>query len=159
MARQIATREEVVASKRERVPLHQSRDRIKTRGLDVANFHYKFIDINDAEVVTKHQEAGYAPTEKDGSIVGDKVVDSSTGTTSLITIPGGQGKLLALFQLPREYYIADQESEEEERKLIEQGLVKDINSTADPRHGNIGTGVSAFANRLTPTSVDQDPAK
>lgn len=159
MARQLQTREEVVEAKRERVPLHQSRDRIKTRGLDLANFHYKFIDINDAENVQRHREAGYDFVSSDGSIVGEKVVDSSSGTTSLVTIPGGQGKLLALACLPREYYIADQESEEAERQIVERGLVKDINSTADPRFGNIGTGVNVLTNRLTPTSVDQDPSK
>lgn len=159
MARQIQSREEVIEAKRERVPLHQSRDRIKTRGLDLANFHYKFIDINEAENVQKHKEAGFDFVAADGSIVGEKVVDSSTGTSTLVTIPGGQGKLLALMCLPREYYIADQESEEQERLAVEQGLVKDINSTADSRFGNIGTGVNVMANRLTPTSVDQDPAK
>jgi hypothetical protein len=157
MARQISTKEETLELKRERVPLHQARDKIKTRGLDLNNFHYKYIDMNDEEIVLRHMEAGFAFVQKDGTHVGEKVVDTATGTSSLITIPGGQGKVLALTCLPREYYIADQESEEAERQAIEKGLVKDINSTADSRYGNIGTGVNVFGSRLTPTSVDQAP--
>jgi hypothetical protein len=157
MSRQISTKEEQLEIKRERVPLHQARDKIKTRGLDTANFHYKFVDMNDEDQVLRHLEAGFLWVEQNGTQVGERVVDTSTGVSSLVTIPGGQGKVLALMAQRLEYYYADQKSEEADRIDRERGLVRDINSTADGRYGNIGTGVNVFGSNLTPTSVDQVP--
>ena len=157
MARQIVTKEEAVQMKRERVPLHEARDKIKTRGLDHENFHYIFINIQDADNVDRYLSAGYVPVQSDGKhMPGDKVVDSFIDQSSIITIGGGKGAVLGLFCVPMEFYLADQDAEEQERKDVENGLIRNINSMADSKKGGLGTGVTAFNSQIN-SKLDQAP--
>src|SRR6266566_2641277 len=129
MARQIMSKEEAVEVKRSRVPLHEARDKIATKGLDKLNFHYIYIDIDNPDNVNRYLSAGYLFVQNDGSLVGDEVVDSAQGTSSIRTIGGGKGVTLGLVCLPMDLYLQDQAAEESDLKRREQGMIKNINST------------------------------
>ncbi len=149
MSRQIVTKEEAIEMKRARVPLYEARDKVKTMGLDPNNFHYKYIDIGDPDEVDRHLEASYVFVCKDGTYVGEQVVDTVTGTSSIRTLGGGKGVTLGLMCIPIDLYLLDQAGEERKNKAREQGMFRDINATADKSKGNIGTGVTQFGSQIS----------
>lgn len=137
MARQILSKEETIAVKRERIPVHEARNKISNRGLDTENYYYRFIDVNDPDNVSRFVEAGYEFVQKAGTRVGD-IPDSAEGISSLVTITGGRGKTLALVCLPWE--LKNQDDKAQENKILEQerDQRRKLAALSDPAQGNLG---------------------
>jgi len=153
MSSQTLTKEEKVEMKRERVPVHEARDKLSTRGLDHDNFHYRFTNLSNADRVDRNLKAGYEFVTKGGGRVGDQSVASSDGLDSIVTISGGGGDTLALMALPMEFYLADMAAKEAKIRAKENDMKRELNAAADPRHGNYGDGVVEFGTGLKPPTV------
>src|SRR5438105_2846743 len=96
MSRQILSKEDKVELKRERIPVHAARDKLKFRGLDYDNFAYRLVNITKADNLTRYLEAGYQFVAKDPEGLAKLHVDSFDGVSSVITVGGGKGVTLAL---------------------------------------------------------------
>lgn len=137
MARQILSKEEIIEVKRERIPVHEARNKISNRGLDTDTFYYRLIDINDPDNVERYVGAGYEFVQKAGTRLGD-IPDSTEGISSLVTINGGRGKTLALVCLPWE--LKHQDDKAQENKILEQerDQRRKLAALSDPNQGNLG---------------------
>lgn len=142
MTRQAMKLEDIVAQKRERVPVHESKEKLSTKGLDHANYYYRYVKINDADRVQKFLDAGYQFVRKNGSAIGDSTVETSRGTDSLMSVSGGKGAQLALMALPRELWNKDQADKEKRIRELESSIKQGLVAQADPRVR--GTGVELF---------------
>lgn len=149
MARNPLTKEQLVELKRERVPVHEARDKISARGVDTVNFYNRYIDITDPDNVDRYLGAGYQFVLKDGHTeTPANTVDTADGISSLKTLSGGQGKLMALVRLPIELWLEDQNKQEQARRDQEADMRRDLAAKSDPRQGNLGAGVVEFDSRL-----------
>ena len=141
-----------IAEKRERVPVHESRDKFKFRGLNHDAFYYRLVKKQDTDRVMKFLEAGYSFVKKGGAVVPDssiRTVDTSSGTDSLLEVPGGRGVTLVLMALPIEFYKQDQEAKEQKIKASEQDMYRDLKSKSSPAEGNYGS-IEEFGSRQGP---------
>jgi hypothetical protein len=146
--------DEKVAEKRERVPVHESRDRFKFRGLNHDAYYYRLVKKNDLDRVAKFLDAGYVFVTKGGSVSTDnsiKTVDSTQGTSSLIEVPGGLGVTLVMMALPKELWDADQKTKEENIRASEADMYRDLKSKSSPQEGNYG-GVEEFGSKGNSTA-------
>jgi hypothetical protein len=133
--------EQKLAETRERVPVHEARDKFKFRGLDNDNFYYRLVKKNDPERITTFLNAGYRFVTKDGTTHPDssiKTAESADGTSSLIEIAGGLGVTLVLMALPREFYEQDQKAKQQKVDTLEADVYRDLQQKASPREGNYG---------------------
>jgi hypothetical protein len=112
--------DEKVAIKRERVPVHEAKDKIKSiHGLDHKNFYYRFVR-ETPDRVEKFLNAGYTFVQSTGQNVQDPTAETlSQGKDSLIRINGGLGTMLVLMALPIELWNEDQAAKAEEIELTE----------------------------------------
>ncbi len=153
MSSQTLTKEEKVEMKRERVPVHEARDKLSTRGLDHDNFHYRFTNLSNTDRVDRNLRAGYEFVTKGGGMVGDQTVASSDGLDSIVTISAGGGDTLALMALPMEFYLQDLAAKEAKIRDKESDMKRDLQAKTDSRLG-IGQGVQEFGTGLKPpTSI------
>jgi hypothetical protein len=147
MPRQIVTKEEAIQQSRERVPVHESRNKWKFNGLDMKNFYYRLVNL-EPDNVARFIEAGYAFVVKGGGTTAGHEVDLADGTGSFVTIPGKQGVTLALMCLPLDVWQADQEAKEKSIKATEAGIKQRLADMANPNLGNYGPGVTSFGSEL-----------
>ena len=152
------SKEEVIAEKRSRVPIHSARDVISLRGLDHDNFYYRFVKSRNPERVQRFLEAGYTFVQKGGAhVVGDKNVGSSEGIGSFYTATGKDGETLILMALPIELWQGDQQAKEERIKELEDTQYRNLQGLADPRSGGYGHigGHPAINSRVPPPIVNR----
>lgn len=147
MPRQQLKTEEKVTEKRARVPVHESRDRLTVRGLDHANFVYRFSDMGNADKIQQRLDAGYVFVNKGGSNVGDSTLENIASPDSLITVSGGAGKKLVLMAIPREFYEEDLKSKDAKIKELERAMRRDLASKADP-NAAINYGEADFGSKV-----------
>ena len=128
MPRSSLSTEEKVVQKRERVPVHGSKEKFKFRGLDHKNFYYRLVRFIPDRIQT-FLDADYVFVNKNGTTTSDPIVDTSTGTDSLITIAGGLGVTLVLMALPRDLWEQDQRAKQiaidELEETMKQKLLED----------------------------------
>jgi hypothetical protein len=147
--RQALNKEEQVAQKRERVPVHEQRDIMGVDGLDHDKFVYRWVMQDKPDWVAVLLKAGYSFVEKGGSVVGDETIKSANGVESIITVAAGGGRgRKALMCIPREWWQSDQDKKQREQvDALEADMYKQLKDQADPRKGGYGS-VDEFG-RLT----------
>jgi hypothetical protein len=133
MARKSLSTEEKVTQNRERVPVHESKDKIKFRGLDHESFYYRLVR-NTPDRINQFLNAGYTFVNKNGSVKGDAVVDSSQGTDSLFEIAGGLGVTLVLMALPRDLWEQDQKAKQVQVDELEESMKQQL---MEERYGKV----------------------
>lgn len=133
------SKEEAIAAKRERVPIHAARDVIKLRGLDHDRFYYRFVKTKDPDRIQKFLEAGYTFVDKGGqNIVGDKTVASFDAAGSHYTLTGKDSETLVLMALPIELWQQDQQAKEDRIRELEDQQYRKLQELSDPRTGGYG---------------------
>lgn len=149
MSRQILSKEETVNLKRERIPVHESRNKFSARGLDTDTYYYRFVDINNKDRVTALIEAGYEFVTKAQGVRLADAPDSAEGISSLVTINGGRGALLALVCTPWEF--KNQDDAAQEKRLLDQerDQRRQLAALSDPNLGNIGPGIQEFGAKIS----------
>ena len=124
-----------------RVPVASNRAPLTYKGLDRENFEPRFVLDRD-DRIAMFLEAGYEFVKPNGSSVGDKTVESSSGLDSRVSKSSG-GRKLYLMQLPKKFYNEDQLAKQKVVDEIENGMRRskaDRDSAADYGKVEIKTG-------------------
>src|ERR1700687_4279045 len=113
-------------------PVHKTRTAVASnrapltyRGLDRENFEPRFVLDKDYRIAM-FLEAGYELVKPNGSSVGEKTVETSSGLDSRVSKSTG-GRKLYLMQLPMKFYKEDQ--------LAKQKQIDDMEQSMRPRKG------------------------
>lgn len=140
MSRQILSKEEKLEVKRERIPVHEARDRLtKYKGLDFDNFVYRMVNVSKGPYhVDRFLNAGYTFVAKDSEGLARNHVDSFEGVSSIITEGGGKGVTLALMCIPKEFYEQDQAAKQLAIQEQEDEMRRDLMEKSDRSQGNYG---------------------
>jgi len=136
-------------NKKERIPVNGNSRNILTVSNREPGYHYRWV-INDPDRVAKFKEAWYEPVEgNEGLKVGDRKVDTSAGTSSVVEARAGGGKKLILMRIPEELFLEDQaakhrqvdESEAEMKREAKKGRYGD--GIEIDRSGRVDAGVGS----------------
>jgi hypothetical protein len=135
-------------NKKERIPVNGNTRNILTVSNREPGYHYRWV-INDPDRVAKFKEAWYEPVEGSENLkVGDRKVDTSAGTSSVVEARAGGGKKYVLMRIPEELWQEDQaakhrqvdESEAEMQREAKKGRYGDLNID---RSGRVDAGVGS----------------
>lgn len=137
MSRNTQSIEEKVNQKRERVPVHESKEIIKFRGLNHDAFYYRLVR-KEPDRIQRFLDAGYVFVNKDGSNVGDPKVDTASSPDSLLELSGGLGVKLILMALDRDLWEQDQKAKALKPDELEAGMYQKLQEQASKSHGNYG---------------------
>lgn len=121
-----------------RIPVGGRRDILTVADKD-PNYKYTFVDD---ERVDRFQRGGYDLVYKaaDGTAVGDRDIDKSKGTSSVVTVPGGQGKTLYLMRIPMEWYEEDMAAKHKRINESEEDIRRTLNSGQNGTYGKVEIG-------------------
>lgn len=146
MSRNTLSIEDKVTQKRERVPVHESKEILRFRGLDHENFYYRLVR-KDADRVQKFLDAGYVFVKKNGTNVGDPKVDTASSPDSLFEISGGLGVKLVLMALERGLWEQDQKTKALKPEELEAGMYAKLQEQSSKSEGNYGS-ISEWGSKL-----------
>lgn len=146
-------KEEVVETKRTRVPIHSSRGVLNMQGLDLVNFQYRWVNKTIPKLVERFLDAGYDFIDSNGKHVpvGDRKVDTTAGIGSAYQVTGKDGITLVLMAIPMELYQEDQQAKLAAIRATEESRVRDLQDMSDPSRGNYGS-IGAFGSVEPPGS-------
>lgn len=122
-------------NKKERIPVNGNTKNILTVSNRDPDYHYRWV-LNDPDRVAKFQEAWYEVVERTNDLkVGDRKVDTSAGTSSLVETRAGMGRKYVLMRLPKELH--------EEDRRAKQRLVDDTEADMqrEAKQGRYGDGI------------------
>lgn len=95
-------------NKKERIPVNGNTRNILTVSNRDPDYHYRWV-LNDPDRVEKLQDAWYEVVQNDGQTkVGDRKVDTTAGTSSVIEARAGGGRKYVLMRQHKEYWLEDQ---------------------------------------------------
>lgn len=146
MSRNTLSVEDRVAQKRERVPVHESKEIIKFRGLDHDAFYYRLVR-KEEDRVQKFLDAGYVFVNKNGSNVGDAKVDTASSPDSIFEISGGLGVRLVLMALDRDLWESDQKAKAIKADELEADMYARLQDQASKSQGNYGS-ISEWGSKM-----------
>lgn len=147
MSRNTLSIEEKITQKRERVPVHESKEILKFRGLDHENFYYRLVR-KEADRIQKFLDADYEFVNKSGGVfVGDPKADTASSPDSLYEISGGLGVKLILMRLPRPLWEADQKKKALVPDEIEASMYAKLQEQASKSEGNYGA-ITEWGSRM-----------
>ena len=89
--------------KRERIPVNgNTKNLLTVEGKD-PDYYYRWV-LDDPDRVSKFKDAAYEFVMQDENLkVGDRKVDTSAGTSSLVEMKAGMGRKYVLMKLPKEF--------------------------------------------------------
>lgn len=117
-----------------RIPVSGNRDILSVEGKD-PNFVYRWVNDVDGRV-DRFKLGGYEVVEHDVE-VGQRTVETSNGTSSVVSKNVGVGRTAYLMRIPKEYYDEDQKVK---NKLIddsEADMKRALNSNQNGTYGKV----------------------
>ena len=117
-----------------RVPVSGRRDILTVEGKDPS---YVYRWVNDVEGrIDMFKDGGYEVVTHDVK-VGEKDVDSSKGTGSVVTKNVGAGTTAVLMRIKKEWYEEDQKAKQDEVNRSEEDMRRELNKRDDGRYGSV----------------------
>jgi len=134
-------------------PVHKTRTAVASnrapltyRGLDRENFEPRFV-LDKDDRIAMFLEAGYEFVKPNGSSVGEKTVETSSGLDSRVSKSTG-GRKLYLMQLPMKFYKEDQLAKQKQIDEMEQSMRPRKGESAEADYGKVeiktGKGTHLF---------------
>lgn len=122
-------------NKRERIPVNGNTKNLLTVSNRDPDYHYRWV-IDDPDRVAKFKEAWYEVVERTDDLrVGDRKVDTSAGTSSVVATRAGGGKKYVLMRLPKELYEEDQRAKQRQIDDSEAEMQREA------KRGRYGDGI------------------
>lgn len=123
-------------NKRERIPVNGNTKNILTVTNRDPDYHYRWV-LNDPDRVLKFKEAWYEVVERTDDLkVGDRKVDTSAGTSSIVETRAGMGRKYVLMRLPKDLW------EEDQRAKQHQIDVSEAEMQREAKQGRYGDGIT-----------------
>lgn len=132
---------------KDRVPLNGNSRNLLTIAHRDPDFEYRWV-INDPDRVEKFKDAWWeVDDDPRNQRPGDRRIDTSAGTSSLVETRAGGGKKYVLMKLPKELFEADQKRKHEEIDRVEAETLREA-KRGDGRYGDIRVDRSGKQNAL-----------
>ena len=126
----------VKRNKKERIPVNGNTKNILTVSNRDPDYKYRWV-LNDPDRVAKFKEAWYEVVERTDDLrVGDRKVDTSAGTSSIVETRAGMGRKYVLMRLPKELW------EEEQRAKQKQVDDSEAEMQREAKQGRYGDGIN-----------------
>lgn len=123
-------------NKRERVPVNGNTKNILTVSNRDPDYHYRWV-LNNPDRVAKFKEAWYEVVERTDDLrVGDRKVDTSAGTSSIVETRAGMGQKYVLMRLPKDLHDEDQRAKQRQVDESEAAMQREA------QQGRYGDGIS-----------------
>lgn len=112
-------------ARKKRVPVSGAeRDVLSVRNKE-PGFVYRFVNVV-SDRIQKFMDAGYEPvTRESAGAIGDRRVDSSEGTSSIVEKGVGLGQKAILMRQPEEFYLEDQAAKQKRVDELEAAMKHD----------------------------------
>lgn len=121
---------------KDRVPLNGNSRNLLTIAHRDPDYEYRWV-INDPDRVEKFKDAWWeVDDDPRNQRPGDRRIDTSAGTSSIVETKAGGGKKYVLMKLPKELYEADQKAKHDEIDRVEAETLREAKQ-APGRYGNI----------------------
>jgi len=121
-------------ARKKRIPVSGAERNILTVRNKEPGFVYRFVNIV-SDRVQKFMDAGYeVVTREQAGDVGDRRVDSSEGTSSIVEKGVGLGQKAILMRQPEEFYIEDQKAKQTRVDELEAAMKHEAKQG---RYGNL----------------------
>ena len=119
---------------KDRVPVNGSTRNILSVQYQDPNYKYRWV-INDPDRVAKFRDGWWEPDDDERNLkVGDRKVDTSAGTSSIVETKAGMGRKYILMKLPKELWEADQKAKHDEIDRVEAEMLREAKND---RYGNV----------------------
>lgn len=123
-------------NKKERIPVNGNTKNLLTVSNRDPDYHYRWV-LDDPDRVAKFKEAWYEPVERTEELkIGDRKVDTSAGTSSVVTTRAGGGRKYVLMRLPKELWEEDQKAKQ---RLIDES---EAEMQREAKRGRYGDGIT-----------------
>lgn len=130
--------------RKKRIPVQGSERNILTVRDKDPDFHYRWVTLEEQRI-QRFLDAGYEFDRRDVE-VGDRKVDSSQPTSSLIEKGVGGGKKAVLMRQPMEFYKEDQEAKnksvDESEAAMKKNALSDRYGKLEVSRGPLSAGTS-----------------
>lgn len=127
-------RPKVRRNKKDRVPVNGNERNILTVNNRDPAFYYRHV-LNRPDRIAKFKEAWYEPVEADADTrVGDRKIDTTAGTSSLVETRAGAGEKYILMRLPIELWKEDQDRK---HKKIDETEADMMRQAKNERYGRL----------------------
>ena len=121
---------------KDRVPLNGNSRNLLTIAHRDPDYEYRWV-INDPDRVEKFKDAWWeVDDDPRNQRPGDRRIDTSAGTSSIVETKAGGRKKYVLMKLPKELYEADQKAKHDEIDRVEAETLREAKQ-AQGRYGNI----------------------
>lgn len=111
-------------NKKDRIPVNGNTKNILTVSNRDPNYHYRWV-INDPDRVAKFKDGWYEIVQDENLKVGDRKVDTSAGTSSVVETRAGAGRKFVLMRLPKELWEEDQREKQRQVDLSEAEMQRE----------------------------------
>lgn len=118
----------------ERIPVSGSKDILTVKGRD-DGFVYRWVNDEDDRLY-RFERGGYDFVSHDASI-GTRGVDTSSGTSTVISKNMGKGVTAYLMRLPRELFDEDQKAKAKRIDAIEDTMKKALKDGSSGDYGSV----------------------
>jgi len=126
----------VKRNKKERIPVNGNTKNILTVSNRDPDYKYRWV-LNDPDRVAKFKEAWYEVVERTDDLrVGDRKVDTSAGTSSIVETRAGMGRKYVLMRLPKELWEEDQRAKQKQVDDSEAEMQREA------KQGRYGDGIN-----------------
>jgi len=126
----------VKRNKKERIPVNGNTKNILTVSNRDPDYKYRWV-LNDPDRVAKFKEAWYEVVERTDDLrVGDRKVDTSAGTSSIVETRAGMGRNYVLMRLPKELWEEDQRAKQKQVDDSEAEMQREA------KQGRYGDGIN-----------------
>ena len=126
----------VKRNKKERIPVNGNTKNILTVSNRDSDYKYRWV-LNDPDRVAKFKEAWYEVVERTDDLrVGDRKVDTSAGTSSIVETRAGMGRKYVLMRLPKELWEEDQRAKQKQVDDSEAEMQREA------KQGRYGDGIN-----------------
>ena len=111
--------------RKKRIPVSGDERNVLTVRNKEPGFVYRFVN-NVSDRIQKFMDAGYEPVSRESAgAIGDRRVDSSEGTSSIVEKSVGLGQKAILMRQPEEFYSEDQQTKQKRANFKSTGKVGD----------------------------------
>ena len=129
-------------ARKQRVPVSGGERNVLTVRGKEEGFEYRWVN-HDPDRIQRFLDAAWEPVTQDVT-VGDRKVDSSSGTSSVVERGVGAGKKALLMRVPKEFYDEDQKAKavklDEIETAMKQNALKDRYGKLEVSRGPLSQG-------------------
>lgn len=121
---------------KERVPLNGNSRNLLTINHRDPDYEYRWV-ISDSDRVEKFKDAWWeVDDDPRNQRPGDRRIDTSAGTSSVVETKAGGGKKYVLMKIPKDLYEADQKAKHDEIDRVEAETLREA-KRGEGRYGSI----------------------